>query len=171
MEKPSTARVAIKWGIISAVFSIIYTIVYYKTTLFDNPILSWATFIFLLFGVLLSILEFKKINNNQLGFSDGLGLGTLMSAISGLIYQFFSNIYNSYIDHSVVEKMELMYRNQLLSRGLTPEKVANEMEYASRYTTPGFVFIQGMLLHILFGFVFSLVVSAIVKNSKPELDF
>lgn len=171
MEKASTARIALKWGIITAIFSIIYSIVYYKTQLFETPILSWVTFIFLLFGLILCIKEFKTIENGFISFSEGLALGTLMSAITGMVYQIFSNVYNTYIDPSVVEKMETIYKNQLQARGLSPEKVASELEDASKYTTPGLVFIEGIILHILFGFVFSLIVSAIIKNSKPEMEF
>ncbi|MDZ7933701.1 MAG: DUF4199 domain-containing protein [Emticicia sp.] len=171
MEKASTARIALKWGIITAIVSIIYTIVYYKTRLFQIPILSWMTFIFLLFGLIICIKEFKTTENSIISFSESLSLGTLMSAITGLVYQIFSNVYNTYIDPSVVEKMELIYKNQLQAQGLSPEKVVSEIEDAAKYTTPGLVFIEGIILHIIFGFVFSLIVSAIVKNSKPEMEF
>lgn len=171
MEKPSTARIALKWGIITALVSIIYTIVYYKTSLFETPILSWVTFLFLLLGLIFCIKEFKNAGNNLMSFSEGLALGTLMSAITGMIYQIFSNIYNTYIDPSVVEKMEMIYKNQLQAQGLSPEKVASELEDASRYTTPGLVFIEGIILHILFGFVFSLIISAITRNTKSEVEF
>lgn len=171
MEKVSTARIALKWGIITAIFSIIYTAIYYKTDLFRTPILSWLTFVILLFGIILSMQEFKNSSNKIINFSEGLALGTLMSAITGLVYQIFSNIYNTYIDPSIVEKMELIYKNQLQAQGLSPEKVATEIEDAARYTTPGLVFIEGIILHVLFGFIFSLIVSAIIKNTKPEVEF
>ena len=171
MEKASTARIALKWGIITAIFSIIYTVIYYKTDLFRTPILSWLTFVLLLLGIILSIQEFKQSSNKIITFSEGLAVGTLMSAITGLVYQVFSNIYNTYIDPSVLEKMELIYKNQLQAQGLSPEKIATEIEDAARYTTPGLVFIEGIILHVLIGFVFSLVVSAIVKKNKVEIEF
>lgn len=171
MEKPSSARIAIKWGIITAILSILYTIVYYKTSLFEIPILSWVTFILLLFGLIFSIQEFKKLNNYFITFSEGLSIGTLMSAIAGIVYQIFSNVYNTYIDPSVVEKMEMIYRNQLQAQGFSPDRIASELEDASRYTTPGLVFIEGIILHIIIGFVFSLIISAISRSTKADLEF
>ena len=74
MEKPSTARIALKWGILGAIMIIIYTVALYISGLFKTPALSWIPFAFLLFGIVMSLREFKLINNNFISFSEGLGL-------------------------------------------------------------------------------------------------
>ncbi len=171
MEKPSTARIALKWGLISAILIIVYTVGLYITGHFKTPALSWIPFLLLLFGIVMSLREFKFTNNNFMSFSEGLGLGTLMSAVCGLIAAIFNYIYITFIDTTIIQQMREMQVEQLEQQGLSSEQIEQAMEIATRFATPGLTFLFAVIGYILFGFVFSLVVSAIVKNSKPELDF
>ncbi|GAB2619401.1 hypothetical protein GCM10027035_14530 [Emticicia sediminis] len=171
MEKPSTARIALKWGIISAIMIIIYTVALYITGYFKTPSLSWIPFILLLIGIVMSLREFKLMNNNFLGFSEGLGLGTLTSAVCGLAASIFNYIYITFIDTTIIQQMREMQIEQLEQQGLSSEQIDQAMEIATRFATPGLTFLFSIIGYILFGFVFSLIVSAIIKNSKPEMEF
>jgi hypothetical protein len=171
MEKPSTARIALKWGIISAILIIIYTVIFYMAGLFRTPSLSWIPFLFLLIGIIMASNEFKSLNNNFMSFSDGLGVGTLMSAVAGLVVSIFSYIYINFIDTTIMKQMGDMQREQMEAKGLSSEQIDQAMELAAKFTTPGLIFLFSIIGYILCGFIFSLIVSAIVKNTKPELDF
>lgn len=171
MEKPSTARIALKWGIITAVVVIIYTVVLYMTGLFKTPSLSYVAFLFLLAGIILAVKEYKILNNNFVGFGEGLGIGTLTSAVTGLIASIFSFAYIMFIDTTIPQQMADMQREQLESRGMTAEQVEQTMELASKFSSPGILFLFGILLYIFIGFIWSLIVSAIFKKDKPEMNF
>ncbi|WP_435355320.1 DUF4199 domain-containing protein [Emticicia sp. SJ17W-69] len=171
MEKPSTARIALKWGLVTAILIIIYTVILYMTGLFKTPSLSWISFLLLLTGIFLALREFKSLNGNFMSFSEGLGVGTLMSAVTGLIGSIFSYIYINYIDTTIMQQMSDLQREQLEARGMSTEQVDQAMEMAAKFTSPGLMFLFGILGYVFFGFIFSLIVSAIVKNSKPEVEF
>lgn len=171
MEKPSTARIALKWGIVSAVMIIVYTVALYISGLFKTPALSWIPFIFLLFGIVMSLREFKLMNTNFINFSEGLGLGTLMSAVCAIIASIFNYIYITFIDTTILQQMRELQIEQLEQQGLSSEQIEQAMEMASRFATPGLTLLFSMIVYVICGFIFSLVISAIIKNSKPELDF
>ena len=171
MEKPSTARIALKWGIVSAVMIIVYTVALYISGLFKTPALSWIPFVFLLFGIVMSLREFKLMNNNLIGLSEGLGLGTLMSAVCAIIASVFNYIYITFIDTTILQQMRELQIEQLEQQGLSSEQIDQAMEIASRFATPGLTFLFSMIVYVICGFVFSLVISEIIKNAKPELDF
>jgi hypothetical protein len=171
MEKPSTARIALKWGIVSAVMIIIYTVALYISGLFKTPALSWIPFIFLLFGIVMSLREFKLMNTNFINFSEGLGLGTLMSAVCAIIASIFNYIYITFIDTTILQQMRELQIEQLEQQGLSSEQIEQAMEMASRFATPGLTLLFSIIVYVICGFIFSLVISAIIKNSKPELDF
>jgi hypothetical protein len=171
MEKPSTARIALKWGIVSAVMIIIYTVALYISGLFKTPALSWIPFIFLLFGIVMTLREFKLMNTNFINFSEGLGLGTLMSAVCAIIASIFNYIYITFIDTTILQQMRELQIEQLEQQGLSSEQIEQAMEIASRFATPGLTLLFSMIVYVICGFIFSLVISAIIKNSKPELDF
>ncbi|CAH0995263.1 hypothetical protein EMA8858_01383 [Emticicia aquatica] len=171
MEKPSTAKIALKWGIISALLIIIYTVGLYISGYFKTPSLSWIPFILLLITIIMSMREFKSLNNAFMSFSEGLGVGTLLSAVTGLIASIFNYIYTNFIDTTIMQQMREMQMDQMEAQGLTSEQIDQAMEIASRFATPGLTFLFTIIGYVLFGFVFSLIVSAIVKNSKPEFEF
>jgi hypothetical protein len=171
MEKPSTARIALKWGILGAVLIIIYTVALYISGLFKTPALSWIPFAFLLFGIVMSLREFKVMNDNIISFSEGLGLGTLMSAVCALIASMFNYVYITFIDTTILQQMRELQIEQLEQQGLSSEQIDQAMEIASRFATPGLTFLFSIIVYVVCGFVFSLIISAIIKTSKPQLDF
>ena len=171
MEKPSTARIALKWGILVAVLIIIYTVALYISGLFKTPALSWIPFAFLLFGIVMSLREFKLINNNFISFSEGLGLGALMSAVCAIIASMFNYVYITFIDTTILQQMRELQIEQLEQQGLSSEQIDQAMEIVSSYATPGLTFLFSMIVYVICGFIFSLIVSAIIKNTKTELDF
>ncbi|MBA4850034.1 DUF4199 domain-containing protein [Emticicia sp. BO119] len=171
MEKPSTARIALKWGIITSVVVIIYSVVSFMTGLFKNSATSYISFLFLLVGIILALKEFKTLNNNFIGFGEGLGVGTLMSAVTGLVASIFSFAYIMFIDTTIMQQMADLQREQLESRGMTQEQIEQAMEMVSKFTSPGMIFIFGVLGYVFFGFIFSLIVSAVLKKDKPEMNF
>jgi Protein of unknown function (DUF4199) len=171
MEKPSTARIALKWGLVTSVLIIIYTVVLYMTGYFKNPSLSWISFLILLIGIFLALREFKSMNNNYMSFSEGLGVGTLMSAVAGLIGSIFSYVYTNFIDTTIMQQMSDLQREQMEARGMSSEQVEQAMEMATKFTSPGIIFLFGIIGYVFFGFILSLIVSAILKNSKPEVEF
>ncbi len=171
MEKPSTARIALKWGIICAILIIIFTILLYITDSYKNPFLAWIPFLLLLGGVIMSIKEFKSLNNDFLEFSDGLGLGTLLSAVIGLLVSIFTYVYTTFVDTTIIKRMQEFQIEQLEERGLSSEQIDAAMALTNRIASPGLTFILSVFFYILFGFVFSLIVSAVLKKSKPEMDF
>lgn len=171
MEKPSTARIALKWGIISAILIIIYSVILYMTGLFKTPSLSWITFLLLLFGIIMSLREFKLSNQGYMSFSEGLGLGTLLSAVAGLFGSIFSYIYINFIDTTIMQQMSDMQREQMEAKGLSSEQIDQAMEIGAKFASPGIMFLFGIIGYVLFGFLISLIVAAILKHSKPQMEF
>lgn len=171
MEKPSTARIALKWGIITSVVIIIYSVISYMTGLFKNTTSSYLSFLFLLGGIILAVKEYKTLNNNFLSFGEGLGVGTLMSAVTGLISSLFSIVYMLMIDTTIMQQLGDMQVEQLEKRGMTPEEIDQAMEMMSKFSSPGMLFVFAVLGYIFFGFIWSLIVAAVQKNEKPEMNF
>ena len=171
MEKPSTARIALKWGIITSILIIVYSVVLFITGWFKMPSLSWVTFLLLLIGLFLGIKEFKSENNDFMNFGEGLGVGTLLSAITGLVASIFSYIYMNFIDTTIMQQMKDMQIEQMEAQGLSSEQIDQAMEIGAKFTSPGLTFIFGIIGYVLFGFLLSLIVSAILKKTKPELEF
>ena len=170
MEQPSTARIALKWGVIFAIIIIIYSIVLHMTGLWKNPFLTFISFIILLPGVILAVREYKLLNEGYLNFGDGLGTGALMAAVAGLIAAVFNYIYVTLIYTNISGQMLEIQRKRLEAQGFSPERVEEFLQYSS-FMTPGMMLMITWFTYIFFGFIWSLIVSVIQKNSRSEMMF
>lgn len=171
MEKPSTARIALKWGIIVGVVIIILSTITSMTDLWKQSWASWIGYAFLLGGIIMALGEFKKANAGFLGFGEGLGLGTLLSAVVGVLGAIFSYIYINFIDTTMLSRIMEFQREKMGEQGLSDEQIDQAMEMTAKFMSPGMMFIFAIIGYIFVGFILTLITTAIMKKSKPEVEF
>ena len=94
-----------------------------------------------------------------------------MSAVCAIIASMFNYVYITFIDTTILQQMRELQIEQLEQQGLSSEQIDQAMEIVSSYATPGLTFLFSMIVYVICGFIFSLIVSAIIKNTKTELDF
>lgn len=167
-QKPSSARIALKWGVIGGLASIILTTVLYMTDLWKSqavssliPILIMALFLFL------ATKEYKDENGGFLSFGEGLGIGTLTGAIYALLGNLYSQLYQKVIDPGFMDKIKDFQYEKMEEQGLSDQQIEQAMEITSKFTSGGMAFVFGLLFSIFFAFILSLIIAAILKKNKP----
>lgn len=170
MEKPSTARIALKWGLIISIANIVYSTIINMSGLWKNSMLGMIGFLILIGGIVLALREFKTNNNGFMDFGEGFGLGTLMSTIVGMLGSAFSLIYTKFIDTTMMEQIKDFQVEKMEAQGLTDEQIEQALEMGAKFSSPGMVFIIGVIMYLVLGAIFSLVISAIMRKSKPVFD-
>jgi ABC-type lipoprotein release transport system permease subunit len=56
------------------------------------------------------------------------------------------------------------------ARGMSQGQIDQAMGFSETFMSPGFLMIMGILGGVLIGFIVSLLVSAITKNSNPQMS-
>lgn len=173
MEKPSTARIALKWGLILGIVSIIYTTIAFMTGLWKNNSLNFiVSSLISIGGLVLAIREFKSNNQNYLSIGQGTGLGTLVSVISGMLSVLWSNlIYVKFIDPTFQEKQIENIREQYEQMGMSDEIIEKSIERIQDWNGSGLSFLVAIIFIAIIGAVLSLIISAIMRKNKPEIEF
>jgi hypothetical protein len=169
-EKPSTAKLALKWGLITGVALVVYSTLLYTLGQMANTGLTLLIYVIVAAGLTLAIREYRTLNGGYLTIGEGVSLGALLSAISGLLSSAYNVLYTTVIDPGVREQMMNQIRAGLEDQGkLTDEQIDQTMEITQKFQSPGLQFIVGILGSILIGVVFSLIISAIMrrKNDNP----
>ena len=69
-----------------------------------------------------------------------------------------------FIDPDAMDKMMVLAEERLLDRGIPEDQIEMQMEISRKFMTPGFVSIVTVPTFTFFGFLFSLVTSAILKK-------
>ncbi|HLO43452.1 MAG TPA: DUF4199 domain-containing protein [Leadbetterella sp.] len=168
MEKVSSARIALKWGLIYGVLGIVYNTISYNTGLWKSWAVGLLALFILLFGVLyMAFNEFKSLNGGFMTFKEGLGLGTLTITTGGLLSVIFDSFYKKIIDPSLIEQQMEMITEQYESMGLSEAQIDEAIQKVEASANSGLSIIWGVLGAVFFGFIASLIMAAIMKKDKP----
>lgn len=171
MEKPSTAKLALKWGAITGVALMLFTTVLYLTSATPNQIVGLLLYVIFAVGLVLSMREFKRENTNYLNYGEGLGLGMQTGAVAALISTMYSVLYTSVIDPTMMERVINEMRDKLEDQGnLSDDQIEQSLSIMQAMQSPGIQFVTGIFWLVFIGFVFSLVIAAVLRRNKPVFD-
>lgn len=145
-DAPTPARISIKWGGISGIGIAIYDLIMRFLVLDINPSLNKFIYLMMLvafiFCMYKGINKFKEFNKGQITFGQAFGINFLLTGIAAIIYSLILLIYN----------------------------LANASKTGNIYQHSGTKFISTFITTLIFGFIISIVVSAIKKNNKPVFE-
>jgi len=168
-EQPSAARVALKWGAILGLVSIVYSLILFVTDMVGNSSLGFISILLSAGGMILAMREFRTLNGGFMAYGQGLSVGTLTAGISGLLSSLFSVFYTTVIDTGVMERMVNTTRDKLEESGLSDEQIEQQVKFIQMFQSPGLTFAFGVIGAVIFGFLLSLVISAIMKKEKANV--
>ena len=114
--------------------------------------------------------DFREQNKGFMSYGEGLGLGSLLSAVLGFLTSMFTMIYIRFIDPDMMVKMMDKAREDMEARGMDDAQVDQAMELSQKFMSPGITFAIGVFGYILMGFVLSLIISAIMRKEKPVFE-
>jgi hypothetical protein len=169
---PSTARIALKYGLFIGLGLIIYYLITQLAGLATNPAIGMIGMVIsaaiLIVGIVYAIKDFKSQNDGYMSYGQGLGLGSLASAVSGLISGVFSSIYVTFIDNSAMKQAMDMQRQKMEEQGMDDAQIDQAMAMAEQFSGPGMILVFSILSMLFIGFILSLIISAVMKNERNE---
>lgn len=166
----TTSAVAIRFGLITGLISVIISLALYTTGTEQSP-LKWLSSVVLIGGLVLAMRQYKQSHGGYMSYGEGLGIGTLLSAVTGVLSAIFIYVYMGFMDPSAIQRMTDKARSDMEARGgLSDEQIDQGMAMTSKFMTVPALTISVLIGSIIIGFLLSLVISAIIKTSKPEFE-
>ena len=169
-EQASTARVALKYGILTSVAIMVYTTILNVSGQSQNKWLAMLTYVIMIIGIVLALKEFREANKGFMTYGECLGLGSLVSAVLGLLSSMFAMIYIRFIDPTIITQTLEKARADMEARGLDDAQIDNYMEISQKFSSPGIMFAAGVFGYLFMGFIFSLIISAVLRREKPVFE-
>ena len=169
-NQPSVTAVALKYGLITALVGIVYSLILMISDLGDNRWLSSLSYIILIVGIVLAMKQYKANNYGYMAYGQGLGIGTLVSAIFGLLSGLFTWLYTSFIDPEYMARVMEKQRIQMIQQGIPEEQIEAGMKMAENFKGPLMMILGTAVITLIIGFILSLIISAIIKNNRPEFE-
>jgi hypothetical protein len=173
MENTTTTTpwsVGIRYGLITGLVSVILTLGLNMSGLEQSPA-KWLSFVVLIAGIVMAHQYFKQHNGGFMSYGQGLGVGAILSGITGLLNGVVSYVYINFIDPEFIARTMERARAEMEAKGnLSDEQIEQGLAMANRFTNGPFMLIGAIIGTLFFGFVLSLIISAFTKNSRPEFE-
>ncbi|MEY4540444.1 MAG: hypothetical protein RLZZ306_2201, partial [Bacteroidota bacterium] len=163
-------RTALKWGVIIGIICTVFGIGIMVAGQLGNKALGYLAFVFVGVGIYLAVNDFKKENQGFITYGQGLGLGTMKSAIVGLLASTSSFLYTKFIDPSIPDQTLKLIVQDLEKKGTPDEQIDQMTEMMKMGLQPGVLFVSGIFMYFFIGFVLSLIIAAILKKEKPVFE-
>jgi DNA-binding XRE family transcriptional regulator len=168
--QPSVTSVAVKYGLITALVGVVYSVILMVTDIGDNRIFSSIAYVIMIAGILLAMKHYKEMNYGYMSYSQGLGIGSIVSLIFGFLNGVFTWLYTTFIDPDYMARVMEKQRILLIEKGLTDEQIDQSMKMAENFQGPITMIFGAAVITLIVGFLLSLIFSAVMKNSKPEFE-
>ncbi|MEM6362387.1 MAG: DUF4199 domain-containing protein [Bacteroidota bacterium] len=169
-EPASVKKVSMKWGLITGIVSILFFILITITETDTSPGVTWLGLIPFIILVVLAHKEFKTSGDGYMSYSQGLGIGTLISLVSGVVSGIFRYIWVKFLDDGYNDRIQEAQIRAMEEQGLGEDQIEQALEISSGFTSPEIVLVIGLFVGVLFGFILSLIISAFTKNSDPSAE-
>lgn len=167
---PSTSAVGIRYGLLTGLVSILISFGLFATNSEQSPLRFLNTLV-LIGGMVVAMRYYKESHAGFMSFGEGLGIGTILAAVVGLLSAAFTYVYMRFIDLDVVERMMDKARADMEARGgMSDEQIDQGMAMASKFMSVPALTAIVLVGSVIMGFLLSLVVSAIIKHTKPEFE-
>ena len=167
-DQPSIARVALRWGGILGIALILFTLVLFLTDNVGNPGLGFVSYAISIGGLLLAMRDYRTQNGGFMRYGEGVSVGTLTAALSGLLSSLFYVFYTTVIDTGVTQRMLDQMRERSEDSGLTDEQIDQQMSVMELFQSPGLVFVVGVISAAITGLLLSLLIAAFMRRNKAN---
>lgn len=173
---PTLMQHAIRWGLITAAVSIIYTMLLYVV---DYTLMVQLKFLFLALAVYLGItiyagIDYRKSIGGFLAYGKAWQHGFMILALSGLIASIFSLLLYNVIDTELPQKLTdaSMENTRAMMEGFgAPEDSIDEaMEKAKESTAKQFTvggIAMGYIYIAIFSAIMALISAIFVRKNQP----
>ena len=166
-NQTTTTRTALKWGVIIGIIFIVYNVIIWVSGQIGNQTLTYFAYPVLAAGIYFAMKEFRGENQGFMSYGQGLGLGTMKGAIIGVLFGLFTLVYMKFIDTSLPNQMMKIAEKNMEKQGIPDEQIEQGMEMTKMLMTPSAFCVISVLTYTFLGFVFSLIIAAILKKNKP----
>jgi hypothetical protein len=169
-EQASTARTALKYGILTSVAIMVFTTILNVSGQSQNKWLAMFAYVIMIVGIVLAMKEFRETNKGFMTYGEGLSLGSLVSAVLGFLASMFAMVYIRFIDPTIMTQTLDKARADMEAQGLDDAQIDNYMEISQKFSSPGFMFAAGVFGYLFVGFIFSLIIAAVIRREKPVFE-
>jgi hypothetical protein len=163
----TTRSVGIKWGLISAVISIVIFLALALSgqNAFDN-VWGWVRLAISVVLVFLAHKNFKDEGDGFMSYGQGVGIAFWMTLVSLVLGTLVTYVYVTFIDTGVMEMFYDMQAEEMSRKGMQDEQIEMALKFTRNLFWP-----IALFFGLLFGVLIGVIVSIFTQKKNPEPAF
>ncbi len=176
MEKtsPSVKQIALNYGILLALISIVLQVITYVTDNYlDRPWWSSLLSFLIMLGVIVYGLKaYKEGNHGYLSLGEALKVGLAISLIAGILGAIFNYIFITFIEPEFVNQMLDLTRENMIAQNpnMTEEQMQMGITMTEKFMQPWVMSAMAIIITLFFGFIISLFAGLVMKKTDANLN-
>ncbi|MGG8494848.1 DUF4199 domain-containing protein [Tenacibaculum sp. TC6] len=115
---------------------------------------------------IIGIAKFKRDNNGNLTWGEGLKIGVGIVFIGAIISILYTKIFTGIIEPDFYMKVEEMTKTKLLDAGMSEEQIDTQLTMQAKFQGTIIGDALGLLFYTFLGFVVSAIVSSVKKKTE-----
>ncbi len=168
MEKISTARVALKWGLVMGIALTAVYITLYVLNIFKFPwYVHMGIVVLFVGGIYMALNEFKGLNRGFMKFGEAFGLGMLTVFTSSIISSSIDFVYRSFIDKTVNDKQVEIVTREYEAMGISAETSEAMIEQVSMMLNSPLGLLVSIGTFLFIGLIVSVIMAAVMRKDEP----
>ncbi len=167
-EINQSKTIAIKFGIIGGIASVLYSTIVNITGNQGNKFLGWFALVIVIVNLVFAFRTFKNSNDGLMTLKEGFGIGAITCVISTLLSVCYTYIYTKFIDPDYFEVIKEIQQNELAKQGIPDEQIEMTMKIMEKFMTPELISVTALFMGILGGLILSVIIAAIMKKESTK---
>lgn len=170
-SKNSFKKLALNYGLLTGLFSILLSVVVYAMGLYlEKPL--WSTILITLVGFGITFYAIFQYRNQLEGFislGQAMKLGIAIALIAGVIAALSNYVFMTYIEPGLVDEILEIGRQNLEESGnsLSDEQIEMSLEMSRKFMQPWLMAAMGVISSVFMGVIYSLIAGLILQRQKP----
>ena len=169
MKKLSLGTNALRYGLITGVLLIIFSLMMYIMGVDMQSKINYLSFIIILVMGIVAASQWRdKHNDGNLSYGQGLGTGTLVGLFAGVIAAIYIVVFFVFIDLTAMDQIISDAEQKLYEQNpnMTSSEIEIALDWTKKLTIP-FAALGSIFLNTFVSFILSLIYSIFLKRSQP----
>ena len=171
-QAPSVKKIAMTYGLLWGLASIVMSVIMYVTG--NHLERSWVQtvvgIIIMVAAIYMGLKAFKKESGGYMSFGEGLKTGMAVTLIAAVIGAIWFYLFVTVIETGFQEQLLENSLDQMLEQNpnMPQEQIDTAMSITESMTQPWILTSFSIIGTLFFGFITSLIVSAVTKQDRPN---
>ena len=169
MNTASSTFVRTAWvfGLIKGIIACLFFVAISEKWIDKSILTTITSSVLAIVTIVLPILKIKTEQENQITLQQGIKMGLAVAAIGAVLYGIYMYIHITTIDPDYVDTIKKVSEKAVYDQpNLSDEEKEAQLAISHKMTSPGLIATFSTLASLFFGFVITMITSAIVKNQS-----